>query len=105
MTSILTASSGAAAPNTECSAWAIQRFSGAARIEANRARATARSGKLAATRKNAGQTVTGGPGCSPAEITSHNINRAGATAAVPITVGRDASRFIGTADLAVSSVI
>ena len=49
---------------------------------------------LAAPSRNAVQTLAGGPGRSSAAITSHSISSAGATAAVPMTVGRDSSRFI-----------
>ena len=99
MTRILTISSGAATPNIECSACATQGFSGAASILANGARAKPSSEMLAAPSRNAVQTLTGGPGRSPAAITSHNISSAGATAAVPMTVGRDLRRFIGMASM------
>src|SRR5215213_2641930 len=89
MTSILTISSGAATPNTERRASAAHGFSGVARIKANGARTSPSNEMLAAPRKNALQTLAGGPGRSPAAITSHNISNAGATAAVPMTVGRD----------------
>src|ERR1700677_1245699 len=94
MTRILTVSSGRATPNTECSAWATQGFSGAARIDKNGARATPSNEMLAAPRKNAVQTLAGGPGRSSAATTSHSTSSAGAMAAVPMTVGREASRFI-----------
>ena len=49
---------------------------------------------LAAPSRKAIQTLAGGPGRSPAAITSHKISSAGAIAAVPMTVGRDSSRSI-----------
>src|SRR5258705_341663 len=49
--------------------------------------------------KNGAKTLGGGRGASPAGITSHNISRAGATAAVPMTVGRDSRRFIRMANM------
>ena len=94
MTRILTVSSGRATPNTECSACATQGFSGAARIDRNGARATPSSEMLAAPSRNAVQTLAGGPGRSSAATTSHSISSAGAMAAVPMTVGREASKFI-----------
>src|SRR5258705_2569466 len=54
---------------------------------------------LAALSINAVQSLMGGPGRSPGAITSHNISRAGATAAVPMTVGRDSRRFIRMANM------
>src|SRR3954447_1455478 len=99
MTRILTISSGAATVNTERRACAAHGFSTAGRSSANGARITPRKEMLAAPRKNALHTLAGGPGRSPAAITSHNISSAGATAAVPITVGSDARRFIGRADM------
>ncbi len=68
-------------------------------IAANGARATPNSEMLAAPSRNAAHTLAGGPGRSPAAITSHRISSAGATAAVPMTVGRDSSRFIEVADM------
>src|SRR5271156_2916903 len=100
MASILTASSGKATPNTECNTSATHGFSGAASSLANGARTTPNSEMLAAPSRNAVQTFSGGPGRSSAAITSHRISSAGATAAVPITVGRDSRRFIETADRA-----
>lgn len=99
MTKILTASSGAATPNIERTACATQGFSGAARIDVKGARAKPSTEMLAAPRKKAAHTFAGGPGRSPAAITSHSISSAGATAAVPITLGRDARRFIGAANM------
>ena len=99
MTRILTVSSGSATPNTECNAWATHGFSGVASNEANGARAAPNSEMLAAPRRNAIQTLAGEPGRSPAAITSHKISSAGATAAVPMTVGRDSRRFIGMANM------
>src|ERR1700680_2462640 len=96
MTRILTVSSGAATPNTECNACATQGFSGPARIEANGARATPNREMLAAPSRNAVQTLAGGPGRSPAAITSHSISSAGATAAVPMTVGVDSRSSIAS---------
>src|SRR5579872_3266317 len=52
---------------------------------------------LAAPRRNAVQILTGGPGRSPAATTSHRISSAGATAAVPMTVGRDSRTNISIA--------
>src|ERR1700733_1642322 len=49
---------------------------------------------LAAPRKNAVQNLVGGPGRSSAATTSHSTSSAGAMAAVPMTVGREARRFI-----------
>src|SRR4051812_30719771 len=49
---------------------------------------------LAAPRKKALHTRSGGPGRSSVAITSHSNSKAGATAAVPMTVGRDSSRSI-----------
>src|SRR6187402_767768 len=49
---------------------------------------------LAAPSRNAAQTSPGGPGRSSAAITSQSTSRAGATAAMPMTVGSDSSRFI-----------
>src|SRR6266576_2753422 len=94
MTSTLTISSGAATPKIECSTCATQGFSGVSRIELKGARATPKSEMLAAPSRNAIQTLAGDPGRSPAAITSHNISSAGATAAAPTTLGRDARRFI-----------
>src|ERR1700694_4497232 len=94
MTRILTVSSGSATPNTECSTCAIQGFSGAASNETNGARNTPSSEMLAAPSTKAVQTLAGGPGRSSAATTSHNTSRAGATAAVPITVGRGSRKFI-----------
>ena len=51
-----------------------------------------------------GPDLGGGPGRSSAAITSHNISSAGATAAVPMTVGRDARRFIRMANMPFFSV-
>src|ERR1700678_3247735 len=99
MTRILTISSGAATPNTECSTCVTQGFSGALRIDMNGARATPSSEMLAAPSTNAVQTLAGGPGRSSAAITSHNTSSAGAIAAVPMTVGREARRFIGMANM------
>ena len=99
MTRILTVSSGRATPNTECKARATQGFSGAASIEANGARTTPSSEMLAAPSRKAVQTLAGGPGRSSAAITSHSNSSAGATAAVPITVGRDSRRFISMANM------
>src|SRR3979490_3512481 len=99
MTRILTVSSGAATPNIEGGACASQGFSKAADIDANGARATPSSEMLAAPRRNAVQTLEGGPGCSPAAITTHNISSAGATAAGPVTVGRDSRTFISVANM------
>src|ERR1700737_3532025 len=94
MTRIFTISSGAATPRTECSAWAIQGWSDATGIDETAARAIPSSEMLPAPRKNAVQTLAGGPGRSPAAITSHRNSSAGATAAVPMTVGRDSSSSI-----------
>ena len=94
MTRILTASSGKATPKTECIACAIQGFSGVASNRRNGARIAPRSEMLAAPSMNAVQTLGAGPGRSSAAITSQRISSAGATAAVPITVGREARRFI-----------
>src|SRR6478735_3013596 len=105
MTRILTVSSGRATPNNERNASATQGFSGAARSEANGARARPSSEMLAAPRRNAVQTLAGGPGRSPVAITSHNISRAGATAAVPMTVGRDSRTFISMANMPFFRVI
>src|SRR5258705_4784769 len=105
MTRILTVSSGRATPNTECTARATQGFSGAANIEANGARTTPSSEMLAAPSTKAVQTLAGGPGCSSAAITSHSNSSAGATAAAPITVGRDSSRFIRMTNMPVFRVV
>src|SRR6478735_894293 len=105
MTRILTVSSGIATPNTECTARATQGFSGAANIDANGARATPNSEMLAAPSRKAVQTLAGGPGCSSAAITSHSNSSAGATAAVPMTVGRDSRRFIAMANMPFFRVI
>jgi len=94
MTRILTASSGSATPNTERRTSATQARSGVASSLANGARTTPNNEMLAAPSRNAVQIFSGGPGRSSAAITSHRINSAGATAAVPITVGRDSRRFI-----------
>src|SRR5258706_15389722 len=99
MTRILTVSSGRATPNTECTARATQGFSGAANIDANGARATPKSEMLAAPSRKAVQTFAGGPGRSSAAITSHSNSSAGATAAGPMTVGRDSRRFIAMANM------
>src|SRR6267154_6897331 len=99
MTRILTVSSGRATPNSECSACATQGFSGAAKIDRNGARRIPNSEMLAAPNTNAVQTLAGGPGRSSAATTSHNISSAGATAAVPMTVGRDSRRFIRMANM------
>ena len=64
-------------------------------ILANGARARPSREMLAAPRKKAVQTRTAGPGRSSVAITSHRNSSAGATAAVPMTVGRDSSRSIG----------
>ena len=77
----------------------------AADIAANGARATPSSEMLAAPRRNAVQTLAGGPGRSSAAITSHKISSAGATAAVPMTVGRDSRTFIGMANMPLFRVI
>src|SRR5215475_11162928 len=53
---------------------------------------------LAAPSTKAVHTLSGGPGRSPAATTSQRMNSAGATAAVPITVGRDWSRFMELAN-------
>src|SRR5579883_910751 len=52
---------------------------------------------LAAPRKKAVHILTGGPGRSPAATTSHRMSSAGATAAVPMTVGRDSRTSISIA--------
>ena len=72
----------------------IQGCSGTANSDVNGARTTPSSEMLAAPSRNAVQTRAGGPGRSPAAITSHRISSAGAMAAVPITVGRDWRRSI-----------
>src|ERR1700758_642930 len=94
MTRIFTVSSGGGTPNTECNAWSSQGLSGATATQANGARTAPRSEMLAAPSTKAVQILAGGPGRSAAATTSQRINSAGATAAVPITVGRDARRFI-----------
>src|SRR3984957_16658753 len=98
MTRILTLSSGSATPNSECRACAAHGFSGADNSDMKGVRISPSKEMLAAPRKKAVQTLSGGPGRSPAATTSHRISSAGATAAVPITVGRDSSRFICAAD-------
>src|ERR1700712_3813485 len=98
MTRILTASSGRATPNSERRASTAQGLSGAARIEANGARARPNSEILAAPSTNAVQTWAGGPGRAPPANKSHNISSAGAIAAVPSTVGSDSKRFTGMAN-------
>ena len=60
----------------------------------NGARTAPSSEMLAAPSRNAAQTLAGGPGRSSAATTSHRINSAGATAAVPMTVGRDSRTSI-----------
>src|SRR3954462_11010244 len=80
--------------NTERSACASHGFSGVPKIKAKGARTGPSNEMLAAPRKNAIQTLAGDPGRSPAAITSHKINSAGATAAAPMTLGRDERRFI-----------
>ena len=105
MTRILTISSGAATPNTECNTCVTQGFPGAFRIGMKGARATPKSEILAAPSRNAVQTLAGGPGRSSAAITSHNTNSAGATAAVPMTVGSDARRFMAMANMPFFAVI
>src|SRR5260221_9502275 len=105
MTRILRVSSGRATPNTERRACATQGFSGATNIEANGARAAPSNEMLAAPSRNAVHTLAGGPGRSSAAITSHKISSAGATAAVPITVGSASRRFIGAANRPRFSVI
>ena len=98
MTRIFTTSSGSATPNTACCACASHGLAGAPNRLANGARMRPSRRMLAAPSANAVQTFSGGPGRSPAATTSHRISSAGATAAVPSTVGRDSSRFIWTAD-------
>src|SRR6478672_6298256 len=102
MTRILTVSSGRATPNTAYRLCANQGFSGATSIATKGLRAAPNGEMLAAPRRNAVHTFAGGPGLSPAAITSHKSSSAGATAAVPMTVGRDARRFIGAANREVS---
>src|SRR5580700_2481479 len=94
MTRILTVSSGSATPKSECSPCAAQGFSGAVRIDMKGARISPSSEMLAAPRKKAVHTLAGGPGRSPAATTSHRMSSAGATAAVPMTVGRDSRTSI-----------
>jgi hypothetical protein len=53
---------------------------------------------LAAPSRKAVQTFGAGPGRSSAAMTSHKIRSAGAIAAVPMTEGREAKRFIRTAN-------
>jgi len=105
MTRILTVSSGRATPNSECSACATQGFSGAAKIDRKGARKIPYSEMLAAPNTNAVQTLAGGPGRSSAATTSHNISSAGATAAVPMTVGRDSRMSIEAANILFFPVI
>src|SRR3569832_250543 len=94
ITRIFTLSSGSATPNSECSTCASHGLSGADRSAAKGARTTPRMEMLAAPRKKAVHTLVGGPGRSSAATTSHKMSNAGATAAVPITVGRDSRRSI-----------
>src|SRR5689334_3638562 len=95
ITSTLTISSGAATPSSECMIDASQGWSGPTTSNfANGARAKPSREMLAAPRKKADHTRSTGPGRSSVAITSHRNNSAGATAAVPITVGRDSSSSI-----------
>src|SRR5512139_1706650 len=94
MAMTFTASSGSATPKIECMTSAVQGLSGAATIEANGARKSPNSEMLAAPSRKAVQTWAGGPGRSSAAMTSHSSRSAGATAAVPTTVGNASSRFI-----------
>src|SRR5581483_9445662 len=94
MTRILIASSGSATPNRECSPCASQGFSGAVNKDMKGARITPNTEMLAAPRKKAVHILTGGPGRSPAATTSQRMSSAGATAAVPMTVGRDSRTSI-----------
>ena len=98
MTRIFTASSGSATPNTACMRLRQPGIVGARNRLTKGARTRPSSEMLAAPSTNAVQTLTGGPGRSPAATTSHSISSAGAMAAVPITVGRASSRFIWIAD-------
>ena len=74
---------------------------GATSSRRNGARTTPNSEMLAAPSRNAVQILGAGPGRSSAAITSQRISSAGAMAAVPMTVGREARRFIGMADMAI----
>jgi len=65
----------------------------------NGARMSPSSEMLAPPSRKAVQTLVGEPGWSPAAMTIHNIKSAGATAAVPMTVGRDSNMLIAMQDM------
>src|SRR6516165_3644220 len=94
MTRSLTVSSGSATPKSECIICAIQGLSGEGRTDRTGVRTIPNSEILAAPSRKALQTLAGGPGRSSAATTSQSTSSAGATAAVPITVGRDSRTSI-----------
>jgi len=89
MTRIFTISSGAAMPNTACSTMVQVGSSVRPGMAANSARGKPSREMLAAPSRKDTQTSPGGPGRSSAAMTSQSTSKAGATAAMPITVGSD----------------